>query len=148
MHLDFLIFESSNDWRVCGDLEGFKYIFVVLVFRIGTHRDSSIYIRTIRDDFPVIGSDNTAFVWCFQIGLVEAREDNMAEVWLKVSESVFRTVSVIFEVVEALTIVDIEAFKLDDSNVETNFLVVVRNVNAVVAPKVWSVLRNLSAVYD
>jgi len=72
----------------------------------------------------------------------------MAEVWLKVSESVFRTVSVIFEVVEALTIVDIEAFKLDDSNVETNFLVVVRNVNAVVAPKVWSVLRNLSAVYD
>ena len=58
----------------------------------------------------------------------------MAKIWLKISESVLCTVCIVFEVVESLAIVNIEAFELDDSTVETDFLMAVWNVDAVVAP--------------
>ena len=134
MHFDFLIPESRDDRRFCRYLKSLERVFVVIIVWVDAQRDSGTNTRTVRDHFPVIGSHYTTFVWCFQVGLIEAREDNVAKIWLKISESVLCTVCIVFEVVESLAIVNIEAFELDDSTVETDFLMAVWNVDAVVAP--------------
>jgi len=77
-----------------------------LVLGVDADSCSRINILTVTDDFPVVGGDNAGFVRSFQVRLVEAREDNMAVVWLKFSVNVFRTVSVVLEVLEALAVVD------------------------------------------
>jgi len=53
-------------------------------------------------------------VACFEVRLIEAREDNMAVIGLKLGVDVLLTVSIIFEVLKTLAVAYKVRFKLDN----------------------------------
>ena len=114
----------------------FQRLVAVTSFTRLRHRDSS----AVRDDFPVIGSNYTGLVLRLEVRLIKAWEDNMAVIRLQLRVDVLRLVSLIFKVLEALAVSDVISLKLDNTLVFANSLMLDRNIDAVVRPKVRRVL--------
>ena len=81
--------------------------------------------------------------------MIKAWEDNMAVIRLQLGVDVLRLVGLIFKVLEALAVSDVISLKLDNTLVFANSLMLDRNIDAVVRPKVRRVLReHLPINYD
>jgi len=146
--LDRLVTKRSQNLRVGGDTSAkhdFIKLFVILADLAGR---GSLNPHTVGNHFPVFFSYDAGLVGCLEIGLVEAREHNVAVVWLQLGVDILGAVLFILEVLETLAVSDEEGLKLDDDLVLANNLVVERNVDAMVLPQVGSLGSELGTIDD
>ena len=147
MNLELGVAERGDDWWVLGDVEAVERGFVRLIIWSSQNCRRLVDLSAIADDFPIFGCQDARFVGGLKVGLVEAREADMAVVGLQLSVNVFSSVLFIFEVLETLAIIDVEWFKLDHSFVYTNILTSYWDVNSVVNPEIGRVSWDDLSIY-
>lgn len=88
VHLYLLVSKGADDARISRYAKPIERTLVLLVIRVDSDSGSGIDILAVRDHFPVFRGNNATFVGCFEVRLIEAREDNMAVVGLKLGVDV------------------------------------------------------------
>ena len=76
-----------------------------------------------------------------QIWLIEAREADVAIIWLQVGVDILSAVFVVLEVLESLAIRDIERLEFNDGLVHSDTLICGRDIDPVVLPKILGICR-------
>ena len=148
VHHDRLISKAGHDWGIERDLESLESRPVILIFGVNGLGATSPDILTVADHLPVGGGDDAGLVRGFQIGLVEARENDVAVIGLQLSVDVLCAVSLILKVLESLAVLHIVRLEVDHDTVDSFVLILGRDVDAVVAPKVLRALWHSGTIDD